>query len=65
MALCQREQRVTYRTLRQVLGVDDDCLHAVRDELLFRRLARYLQHAPADRARGFDMFGIRLDRETA
>ena len=40
MALLQREQRVTYRTLRQVLGVDDDCLHAVRDELRFRRLAR-------------------------
>ena len=40
MALLQREQRVTYRTLRQVLGVDDDCLHAVRNELRFRRLAR-------------------------
>jgi class 3 adenylate cyclase len=40
MALLQREQRVTYRTLRQVLGVDHDCLHAVRDELRFRRLAR-------------------------
>src|SRR5215475_11519185 len=40
MALLQREQRATYRTLRQVLGVDDQCLHAVRDELRFRRLAR-------------------------
>src|SRR5262245_28559407 len=40
MALLQREQRVTYRTLRRVLGVDDECLHAVRDELRFRRLAR-------------------------
>jgi class 3 adenylate cyclase/predicted ATPase len=40
MALLQREQRVTYRTLRQVLGVDHDCLQAVRDELRFRRLAR-------------------------
>src|SRR5262245_2192133 len=40
MTLLQREQRVTYRTLRQVLGVDDECLHAVRDELRFRRLAR-------------------------
>src|SRR5262245_24132276 len=28
MALLEREQRITYRTLRQVLGVDDDCLHA-------------------------------------
>jgi class 3 adenylate cyclase/predicted ATPase len=40
MALLQREQRVTYRTLRHVFGVDDACLHAVRDELLFRQLAR-------------------------
>src|SRR4030095_4740609 len=39
-ALLQREQRVTYRTLRHVFGVDDACLHAVRDELLFRQLAR-------------------------
>src|SRR5262245_37950620 len=40
MALLQRERRVTYRTLRHVFGVDDACLHAVRDELLFRKLAR-------------------------
>ena len=40
MALLQREQRVTYRTLRYVFGVDEACLHAVRDELRFRRLAR-------------------------
>ena len=40
MALLQREQRVTYRTLRDVFGVDEACLHAVRDELRFRRLAR-------------------------
>jgi class 3 adenylate cyclase len=40
MAMLQREQRVTYRTLRYVFGVDDACLHAVRDELHFRRLAR-------------------------
>jgi class 3 adenylate cyclase/predicted ATPase len=39
-ALLQREQRVTYRTLRHVFGVDDACLRAVRDELLFRQLAR-------------------------
>src|SRR5262245_15333397 len=39
-ALLGRERRITYRTLRQVLGVDDACLHAVRDELRFRRLAR-------------------------
>src|SRR5215813_4709674 len=40
MALLQREQRVTYRTLRYVFGVDEACLHAVRDELRFRQLAR-------------------------
>jgi class 3 adenylate cyclase/predicted ATPase len=40
MALLQREQRVTYRTLRYIFGVDEACLHAVRDELRFRRLAR-------------------------
>ena len=40
MALLQRERRVTYRSLRYAFGVDDACLHAVRDELRFRRLAR-------------------------
>ena len=40
MALLQREQRVTYRALRYVFGVDEACLHAVRDELRFRQLAR-------------------------
>ena len=38
--LLQREQRVTYRTLRYVFGVNEACLHAVRDELRFRQLAR-------------------------
>src|SRR5215475_7626719 len=40
MALLQREQRITYRTLRYVFGVDEACLYAVRDELRFRHLAR-------------------------
>src|SRR5215471_1576881 len=40
MALLQREQRVTYRTLRYIFGVDEACLHAIRDELRFRQLAR-------------------------
>jgi class 3 adenylate cyclase/predicted ATPase len=40
MALLQREQRVTYRTLRYAFGVDEVCLHAIRDELCFRQLAR-------------------------
>jgi predicted ATPase/class 3 adenylate cyclase len=39
-ALLQREQRVTYRTLRYVFDVDEACLHAMRDELRFRQLAR-------------------------
>ena len=39
MALLQREQRVSYRTLPYVFGVDEACLHAVRDELRFRQLA--------------------------
>jgi class 3 adenylate cyclase len=39
LALLQREQRVTYRTLRAVFGVDEACLHAIRDELCFRQLA--------------------------
>ena len=40
MALLQHEQRVTYRTLRYIFGVDEACLHAIRDELRFRQLAR-------------------------
>ena len=40
MALLQREQRVTYRTLHYVFGVDEACLHAVRDELRFRQMVR-------------------------
>jgi hypothetical protein len=40
MALLQREQRVTYRTLQYLFGVDEACLHAVRDELRFRQRAR-------------------------
>jgi predicted ATPase/class 3 adenylate cyclase len=39
-ALLQRERRITYRTLRYIFGVDEACLHAVRDELCFRQLAR-------------------------
>ena len=39
-ALLQREQRVTYRTLHYLFGVDEACLHAVRDELHFCHLAR-------------------------
>src|SRR5262245_39579045 len=40
MGLLQREHRVTYRSLRYIFGVDEACLHAVRDELCFRQLAR-------------------------
>src|SRR2546428_5975051 len=38
--MLQREQRVTYRTLRYLFDVDEACLHAVRDELCFCQLAR-------------------------
>ena len=38
--MLQREQRVTYRTLRYLFDVDEACLHAVRDELHFCQLAR-------------------------
>jgi hypothetical protein len=30
LGLLQREQRVTYRTLRAVFGVDEACRHAIR-----------------------------------
>jgi class 3 adenylate cyclase/predicted ATPase len=40
MALLQREKRVTYRTLHYVFAIEEACLHAVRDELRFRQLAR-------------------------
>src|SRR4029434_2575379 len=39
-ALLPREQRGTYRILSYVFGVAEACLHAVRDELCFRQLAR-------------------------
>jgi hypothetical protein len=39
-ALLQHEKRVTYRTLHYIFAVDEACLHAVRDELRFRQLAR-------------------------
>jgi class 3 adenylate cyclase/predicted ATPase len=39
-ALLQHEQRVSYRTLQYVFDVDEACVHAVRDELCFRHLAR-------------------------
>ena len=38
--MLQREQRVTYRTLRYLFDVDEACLHAVRDELHFCQLPR-------------------------
>lgn len=40
MALLQREQRITYRTLRHILGSDEASLQAVGDELRFRGVAR-------------------------
>jgi class 3 adenylate cyclase/predicted ATPase len=34
----QRERRVTYRTLKHLLGLDDALLQEIREELTFRRL---------------------------
>jgi len=35
----QRDRRVTYRTLKHLLGLDDALLQEIREELTFRRLA--------------------------
>ena len=39
-ALLQREGRVSYRTLKQLFGFDAVCLDHVRQELVFKQLAR-------------------------
>jgi class 3 adenylate cyclase/predicted ATPase len=39
-ALLQREGRVSYRSLRQLFGLDAACLDTVRQELIFKQLAR-------------------------
>ena len=39
-ALLQREGRVSYRSLRQLFGFDEACLYHVRQELIFKQLAR-------------------------
>jgi predicted ATPase/class 3 adenylate cyclase len=39
-ALLQREGRVSYRSLRQLFGFDEACLNHVRQELIFKQLAR-------------------------
>jgi hypothetical protein len=39
-ALLQREGRVSYRSLRQLFGFDEACLDHVRQELIFKQLAR-------------------------
>ena len=40
MGLLQREGRVTYRTLKYVFGLDEAFLEEVRQELLFKQVAR-------------------------
>jgi len=42
-ALLQREGRVSYRTLTQLFGFDVACLDHVRQELVFKQLARDVQ----------------------
>ncbi|MGH8069293.1 MAG: adenylate/guanylate cyclase domain-containing protein, partial [Candidatus Entotheonellia bacterium] len=39
-ALLQREGRISYRTLTQLFGFDEACLDHVRQELVFKQLAR-------------------------
>jgi len=39
-ALLQREGRVSYRSLRQLFGFDEACLDHVRQELIFKQIAR-------------------------
>ena len=39
-ALLQREGRVSYRTLTQLFGLDETSLDQVRQELIFKQLAR-------------------------
>jgi predicted ATPase/class 3 adenylate cyclase len=39
-ALLQREGRVSYRGLRQLFGFDEACLDHMRQELIFKQLAR-------------------------
>src|SRR5215468_4660651 len=40
LVLLQHEERLTYRTLMQLCGLDQALMEAVRDELLFKRVAR-------------------------
>ncbi|CAB1072083.1 Proteins incorrectly called adenylate cyclase [Olavius algarvensis Delta 1 endosymbiont] len=40
MTMLQRESRVTYRTLKHILGLDDALLEEIRKELTFKQLAR-------------------------
>ena len=40
LVLLQHEGQLTYRTLRQLCGLDQALMEAVRDELLFKRVAR-------------------------
>jgi class 3 adenylate cyclase/predicted ATPase len=40
MVLLQREGRITYPTLKQIFGLDDAFLEALREELVFKQVAR-------------------------
>ena len=58
--------RQLFRDIRDILQEEVPHLAADLTEAQIQAVVqRYLQNAPADRARGFDMFGIRLDMETA
>ena len=58
--------RQLFRDISDILQAEVPHLAADLTEAQVQAVVqRYLQNAPIDRARGFDMFGIRLDRETA
>jgi hypothetical protein len=40
MLVLQREGRVTYRTLKQIFGLDDALLENLRQEILFKQVVR-------------------------
>jgi len=52
-ALLQREGRVSYRTLKQLFSFDAACLDHVRQELVFKQLARDVHGEAA--IRSFEM----------
>ena len=58
--------RQLFRDIRDILQAEVPHLAADLTEAHVQAVAqRYVQNAAPDRPKGFDMFGIRLDRQTA